>query len=335
MKVGFFLEKNMTTLLSFGEVLVDLLPVDNLGLTHQPIAGGAPANVAVGYAKLGSRSYFAGGISADEYGVMLTRELAEQGVDVSHLGLIPNAPTATVLVSLDACGERSFSFNRKDTADMLFSAANFDAINWSAVDIFHLCSNTFTETDIFNSSLYGLQQAYAQQKLISFDVNLRLSLWDDVSLLSRRVEQCLPYTHVLKMSRDEAEFLASDRGVAVEEYLQFCLAQGVALVLITNGAEPVHCFSKTFSFEVAVPQIKPVDTTAAGDSFVAGFLWQLGQCFEHENAHGYHTLIDVLSDQLSVQQAVKFAIKCGAMTCSVKGAFPALPSLAQVLAVIE
>ncbi|BFL81625.1 hypothetical protein LFREDSHE_00750 [Shewanella baltica] len=69
----------MTVLLSFGEVLVDLLPTDATGKHHQPIAGGAPANVAVGYAKLGGKSYFAGGISADHYGVMLKQALADQG----------------------------------------------------------------------------------------------------------------------------------------------------------------------------------------------------------------------------------------------------------------
>lgn len=325
----------MKTLLSFGEVLVDLLPTDTAGLEHQPIAGGAPANVAVGYAKLGGNSIFAGGISSDDYGVMLQQSLVEQGVDISGLALVPNAATATVLVSLDADGERSFSFNRHGTADMLYSATHFDAITWSAVDIFHFCSNTFTETEIFNSSLYGVKQAYAKQKLVSFDVNLRLSLWDDIHLLAGRVEQCLPYTHVLKMSHDEADFLANARGVDVEEYLQFCLNQGVTLVLVTNGPEPVRCYSNAFCFEVMVPKINPVDTTAAGDSFVAGLLWQLGQCFEQAGASEYGTLIDVLSNRIDVQKVVEFAIKCGAITCSVKGAFPALPSCAQVLAVIE
>ncbi|MGI2176489.1 carbohydrate kinase family protein [Shewanella ulleungensis] len=321
----------MTTLLSFGEVLVDLLPVDDQPSMHQPIAGGAPANVAVGYTKLGGRSYFAGGISDDEYGHMLTRELAGHGVDVSHLALVPNAATATVLVNLDANGERSFSFNRQDTADMLYSAAHFDSLNWSVVDIFHLCSNTFTEAAIFNSSMHGVKTAYAQKKLISFDVNLRLSLWADVNLLAGRVEQCLPYTHVLKMSHEEAVFLAGARGVDVEEYLQHCLHQGVTLILITNGPEPVRCFSQAFSFDVAVPCIQPVDTTAAGDSFVAGLLWQLGESFEHASAGDYDNVTEVLSSRAVVEHAVKFAIKCGAMTCSVKGAFPALPSLVALI----
>ena len=161
----------MSTLLSFGEVLIDLLPVGHSGLVHEPIPGGAPANVAVGYAKLGGRSFFAGGISADNYGVMLQDALAAQGVDVSCLTLVPDAATATVLVSLDAQGERAFSFNRQSTADMLYREADFDAIDWSKIDIFHLCSNTFTEKAIFTASLYGAKKAHKEQTLVSFEVN--------------------------------------------------------------------------------------------------------------------------------------------------------------------
>ncbi|MGX9462796.1 carbohydrate kinase family protein [Shewanella sp. A14] len=316
----------MSTLLSFGEVLVDLLPTDSSGLSHQPIAGGAPANVAVGYAKLGGTSLFAGGISADDYGVMLQQALTEQGVDTRSLALIPSAATATVLVSLDENGERSFSFNRQGTADMLYRSAHFDAIDWSRIDIFHLCSNTFTEEGIFNASLYGALKAHLQQKLVCFDVNLRLSLWDDISLLAGRVEQCFAFSHVLKMSKDEAEFLANARGVSFEDYLSFCLAESVKLILVTNGPEPVQCYSADFAFMVDVPKIKPVDTTAAGDSFVAGLLFKLGQI----NAQADSLLCERLANKDDVRQAVEFAIQCGAITCAQKGAFPALPTISQL-----
>ncbi|MBB1437629.1 carbohydrate kinase [Shewanella sp. SG41-4] len=317
----------MSTLLSFGEVLIDLLPVGHSGLVHEPIPGGAPANVAVGYAKLGGKSFFAGGISADNYGVMLQDALAAQGVDVSCLTLVPDAATATVLVSLDAQGERSFSFNRQNTADMLYREVDFDAIDWSKIDIFHLCSNTFTEKAIFNASLYGAKKAHKEQTLVSFDVNLRLSLWQDTRLLSARVEQCFGYTHLLKMSKEEALYLAQERGGSFDDYLAFCIAQGVRLILVTNGAESVLCHSVEFSFELPVPKIVAIDTTAAGDSFVAGFLFELGR------DEGYFTpgpLVQKLLNRVNVQTAAEFAIKCGAITCTAKGAFPALPVLAQV-----
>ncbi|NMH66262.1 carbohydrate kinase family protein [Shewanella salipaludis] len=318
----------MTVLLSFGEVLVDLLPTDATGKQHQPIAGGAPANVAVGYAKLGGKSYFAGGISTDPYGVMLTAALAEQGVATDYLAEVPNAPTATVQVYLDEQGERTFEFNRNGTADMCYSKQHFDSIPWQSIDIFHLCSNTFTETAIFNTSLYGAHCANAFNKLVSFDVNLRLSLWQDTSLLAERVERCFSHTQVLKMSREEADYLAQARKNSFEDYLQFCLAQGVEVILVTDGANPVQCISARQRFSVPVPQIAAVDTTAAGDSFISGFLFALGLELEYDLEH--LTLLQRLESRAHLEAAVAFAIRCGAMTCGQKGAFPALPTLAQI-----
>lgn len=325
----------MTVLLSFGEVLVDLLPTDATGKHHQPIAGGAPANVAVGYAKLGGKSYFAGGISADHYGVMLTAALADQGVATDFLVEVPNAATATVLVNLDEQGERTFEFNRDNTADMRYGNQHFDSIPWQGIDIFHLCSNTFTETAIFNTSLYGARCANAFTTLVSFDVNLRLSLWQDLSLLSERVEQCFRYTQVLKMSREEADYLARARETAgsngnnsFEDYLQFCLAQGVEVILVTDGANPVQCITAQQRFSVPVPKISAVDTTAAGDSFISGFLFALGLALEYDLAH--LTVKQRLASQAHLEAAVVFATRCGAFTCGQKGAFPSLPTLAQV-----
>lgn len=145
----------MTVLLSFGEVLVDLLPTEASDKSHQAIAGGAPANVAVGYAKLGGKSYFAGGISSDDYGAMLKQALENEGVATDYLAEVPGAHTATVVVNLDENGERTFEFNRQGTADLCYSQRHFDAIPWQQMDIFHLCSNTFTEASIFHASLYG------------------------------------------------------------------------------------------------------------------------------------------------------------------------------------
>lgn len=326
----------MTVLLSFGEVLVDLLPTDATGKHHQPIAGGAPANVAVGYAKLGGQSYFAGGISADHYGVMLKQALAEQGVATDYLAEVPGAATATVLVNLDEQGERTFEFNRTGTADMRYSNQHFDHIPWQGIDIFHLCSNTFTETAIFNTSLYGARCANAFATLVSFDVNLRLSLWQDLSLLAERVEQCFRYTQVLKMSREEADYLAlaRDRSLALardksfEDYLQFCLAQGVEVILVTDGANPVQCITARQRFSVPVPKISAVDTTAAGDSFISGFLFALGLDLQYDL--GNLTLKQRLKSKEHLEAAVVFATRCGAITCGQKGAFPSLPTLAQV-----
>ena len=315
----------MTALLSFGEVLVDLLPIDTGGTQHQPIAGGAPANVAVGFAKLGGRSLFAGGISTDEYGVMLQEALAQYRVATDYLVPFDGAPTATVLVSLDSAGERSFSFNRNGTADMLFRSQHFDMIDWELIDIFHFCSNSMTDDESFAATFYGVQLAYCKSKLVSFDVNLRPSLWSDTKLMAMRVERCYRYTHLLKLSRDEALYLADNRGVSLEEYWQYCIELGVECILVTNGDKEVQCVTSHTQFIVAVPTIEVTDTTAAGDSFVAGFLYAIAKDIEFDLAH--LSIRQRLESSDCLRIAIDFAARCGALTCSQKGAFPSLPHL--------
>lgn len=314
----------MSKLLCFGEVLVDLIPIDRQGLSHQAIAGGAPANVAVGFAKLGGYSGFAGGVSTDSYGAMLEQALADYGVNTQCLAKI-DAPTATVLVTLDEQGERTFSFNRHNTADMSYTKAHVERLDWSQWNMFHFCSNTFTDTAMFEVSLIAIKNAFRQHKLVSFDVNLRLSLWSTESLISERVERCLPYTHVLKMSRDEAKYLADAKGLSITQYIQFCLVTGVETIVLTDGGNPVECINTHYQFKVAAPAIQAVDTTAGGDSFIAGFLYALADL---EGSHIH--LIQSLSNAKWVKSAVQFAIQCGAYTCQHKGAFPAMPTLAQL-----
>ncbi|QYK02561.1 carbohydrate kinase family protein [Shewanella psychrotolerans] len=315
----------MTALLSFGEVLVDLLPIDARGSQHQPIAGGAPANVAVGFAKLGGRSLFAGGISTDEYGVMLQEALAQYCVATDYLIPFDGAPTATVLVSLDSAGERSFSFNRNGTADMLFRSEHFDMVDWDQIDIFHFCSNSMTDDESVAATFYGIQLAYCKSKLVSFDVNLRPSLWSDTKLMAMRVERCYRYTHLLKLSRDEALYLADNRGVSLEEYWHYCIELGVECILVTNGDKEVQCVTSHTQFTVAVPTIEVTDTTAAGDSFVAGFLYAIAKDIKFDLAH--LSIRQRLESSDCLRSAIDFAARCGALTCSQKGAFPSLPHL--------
>lgn len=328
----------MTALLSFGEILVDLLPSDDDPSVYLPIAGGAPANVAVGFSKLGGESYFAGGISQDSFGVMLKDTLQRYSVKTDYLADIETACTAKVEIILDDEGERTFHFSRNNTADLGFTEAHFAKVDWTNINIFHFCSNTLTDENIFNVSLRGLEFAKNAGSWVSFDVNLRQQLWLDMSALLARVEQCYRYTHVLKMSREEADFLAQLKGMSREAYLDFCFSQHVNVILVTNGADEVEILTATFTSQVSVPQIAVIDTTCGGDSFVAGFWFALTGGLARVEAYtgSYEPLsLNTFNEEARMHQAVSFAVKCGVKTCLQKGAFPALPTLDEVLSECE
>ena len=315
----------MLSLLSYGEVLVDFLPFTDNNPSYIPLAGGAPANVAVAYAKLGGTGYFAGGISEDNFGAMLLKTLKDEGVNTTFVKRVKDANTALVLVSLDDEGERTFNFYRHNTADTQYGKIQVDEINRLNVGIFHYCSNTLTNELMYDDTLYALENAKANNVVISFDVNLRQQLWHGLTLLPTRVETCIKKSDIIKLSRDEAEYLANIKQVDVESYINFILTLGTKLIVITDGPNAVQVTCKSFTVLIDVPKISPIDTTGAGDSFISGFLFSLAQSVE-ENEE-VNTLFDVIEQYDSIYAAVLFGSKCGAFTCQKKGAFTALPKL--------
>lgn len=316
----------MVSLLSYGEVLVDFLPSSvELG-GYLPLAGGAPANVAVAFAKLGGKSYFAGGISTDNLGLHLLAELNLHGVNSSYANIVEHANTAIVMVSLDADGERSFNFYRQQTADTHYQKENIDQINWSEIGIFHFCSNTLTTQQMFENTLYAVEKARSANALISFDVNLRQQLWADLYLLPNRVMACIQQSDVIKLSKDEAQYLADLYSLNIEQYVAKLLELGDKMIVITDGANAVQVICKNYSLSVEAPVIKALDTTAAGDSFIAGFLFYLTQ---HTSADEIKS-IQSRDMQSTIRNSIKFAAKCGAFTCQKKGAFAALPLIEDV-----
>lgn len=310
----------MTKLLSLGELLIDMLPQDSQNSAYLPIPGGAPANVAVGYAKLGGKAAFCGGMGDDYFAKQLTNALEQYNVDTEYLFTIEGAQTAMVIVSLDESGERSFNFYRHQTADLLLTNEHLKRINWDKLSTLHFCSNTLTNTAIAKTTVCALKQAKNNQKIVSFDVNLRYSLWQNSNDIEQNVHACYAYCDIVKLSRDELNFLATQRQQSADAYLQSLLDLGVKLVFLTDGPAPATVYHNVFTLSEAAPTITAVDTTSAGDAFIAGVLYYLNHS---DNAV---PLTDKLNDELIVKKALHFGLRCGSKACLAKGAFPALPT---------
>lgn len=301
-----------------------MLPQDANNSAYLPIPGGAPANVAVGYAKLGAEAAFCGGKGDDHFANQLSNALAQYNVNTDYLFTIAGSQTAMVIVSLDETGERSFGFYRHNTADVLLTQAHLAHINWQEISTLHFCSNTLTESAIANTTVKALELAKANNKLVSFDVNLRYSLWENTSDIASNVKACYIYCDIVKLSRDELNFLAQHSDTS-GDYIQMLLNTGVKLVFLTDGPEPATVYHSAFTLNESAPKINAVDTTSAGDAFIAGVLYYLN------NLGSDLPLAEKLNDKASVKGALHFALKCGSKACLAKGAFPALPVLADVL----
>src|SRR5262249_33912618 len=140
--------------------------------------GGAPANVAVGLARLGVAAAFAGKVGDDPFGHFLRNTFAGAGVDTRRMLLSNEARTGLAFVSLMANGERDFMFYRNPSADMLLRWDELPESLFAAARIFHHGSITLIAEPSRTATVVAAAHAREAGCLVSYDVNLRLPLWE-------------------------------------------------------------------------------------------------------------------------------------------------------------
>ncbi|RJU11687.1 carbohydrate kinase [Xanthomonas campestris] len=315
----------------FGEALIDMLALPPAGpdeaRTFAQYAGGAPANVAVAVARLGGAAHFVGMLGRDMFGDFLLESLQQAGVVTDGIVRTDEAKTALAFVALDAAGERSFSFYRPPAADLLFRAEHFAADGFAQAAVLHVCSNSMTEPAIAQCTLDGMRRARADGTIVSLDLNLRPMLWPQDVDPAPLLWEALALADVVKLSREELDYLAgtldSDASAVTQK-----LWQGHARwLLVTDGGGPVHWQTRVDSGQVPAFHVQVRDSTAAGDAFVGGLLFQL--------AARASTLEQLCADPAAIAEVIRFAAAVGALAVTRKGAFAAMPSVDEVHSLIQ
>jgi fructokinase len=315
----------MAEVLCFGEALMDMLAEPNG--SYRPYAGGAPANVAVALAKLGVDSAFVGMLAEDAFGDLLLKSLEAAGVSVEQVARTQAANTALAFVSLDAEGERRFSFYRPPAADLLFRAEHFRPERFQGAAAFHCCSNSLTEAGIAEATLEGVRLARTAGALVSVDMNYRPGLWPTHADARPRIWSLLREADVVKLSASELAYLAGP--MRSEEAAIAKLWEGrTRWLLITDGAGLIRHLTCDMEDTASTYEVKTVNTTGAGDAFVAGILASLVET----RAEGFDAF---LADEEQVDGALRFATACGALAVTRHGAFEAMPSRAEVEDLME
>ena len=185
------------TLFSIGEALIDMIP-SRVGCafdevpSFSPRTGGAPANVCAAFARLGGASSFLTQLGDDPFGHKIARELEACGIDLSHLVFTDKANTALAFVSLEKDGNRTFSFYRKPSADLLYAPEQIDLAWFRDAFALHFCSVSLVDSPMRHAHLAAIGAAREAGAIVSFDPNLRFPLWPDREMLRQTVLQFLP-----------------------------------------------------------------------------------------------------------------------------------------------
>lgn len=250
-----------------GDAVVDLLPESDGRLL--PCPGGAPANVAVGIARLGGISGFIGRVGNDPFGALMQRTLLTEGVDITYLKQDEWHRTSTVLVDLNDQGERSFTFMVRPSADLFLETTDLPC--WRHGEWLHLCSIALSAEPSRTSAFIAMTAIRHAGGFVSFDPNIREDLWQDEHLLRLCLRQALQLADVVKLSEEEWRLISgktqNDRDICAlaKEY-------EIAMLLVTKGAEGVVVCYRGQVHHFAGMSVNCVDSTGAGDAFVAGLL---------------------------------------------------------------
>ena len=304
-----------------GDAVVDLIPAHNSD-TYLKCAGGAPANVAVGIARLQGECGFFGRVGNDPFGRFMRDTLAGENVNVDHLILDAQQRTSTVLVDLDESGERTFTFMVKPSADQFMQPQ--DTPTFKHGEWLHTCSISLANEPSRSTTLAALAAMKAAGGFVSFDPNLREEVWQQPADIRDVVMQAVALADVVKFSEEELLFLTETD--SREAGLAALAPLAIPLVMITLGAEGALVVMSDAIVDRKESQtvirgisVDVVDTTGAGDAFVCGVLAYLSQHSDWQLA-------------ATITQAIQWGNICGALATTQKGAMTALPTQSALLA---
>jgi fructokinase len=251
-------------------------------------------------------------------------------VDTRALQIDPERPSRIVLVRRDACGERSFGgFSGErgqgfadQAVDAGALAADLDPLlaqaQWLLVGTIPLATAAST-------AALELVVALAAERGIplAVDVNWRPTFWGLAAeappspLALQRIRPLLEQASLIKCAAEEADWFFGHRDPLA---VHAALPQRPA-VLISDGPRPLHWCLGGRSGELDAFPVGVVDTTGAGDAFLAGVL------------HGFCRKPELLAgdgrggggDPCAVREVMRFASACGALVCRGAGAIDPQP----------
>ena len=308
----------MNGIISLGEAVVDFIPKDNNNILFEKNAGGAPANVAVGLSRLKTKSAFIGKVGSDSLGNFLFDKLRKEKVDISNMILTKEAKTALTLVTLDNKGERNFEFFVTPSADRLLTKDEIDDNLFKTYKIFHFGSISMINKQSREATKYALDLALENKMIISYDPNIRESLWNDIDNAKKIIKSVLGNVNILKVSKEELEFLTGLDNIK-EGAEQIKNKNGIDIILITDGSNGVYFYKEKLK-HVPSQKVKAVDTTGAGDAFVSAFLNRINDT----------EMINKISNE-TINSYCQFANYCSALVVKKQGAMSMLPKKEEVI----
>jgi sugar/nucleoside kinase (ribokinase family) len=248
--------------------------------------GGNGGNTSSALAKLGVPVRLYGRVGRDAQAETVLGLLREAGVDTAGVGRSDH-PTTTVVCVVNRSGDRLFLQRAGASADVTPEIVAFD--DGAPFTHFHL-ANLFSVPSIRGRAVEMLRRARGAGLTTSLDTG-----WDALGRWMEDVAPSLPFVDLLFANETEASHLTGER--SPERAAAVFIECGAGDVAIKLGGSGCAVFSESGAWEAPAYAVEAVDTTGAGDCFVAGFLAALHRGRDYEFAAQFANAVGAMSVQ--------------------------------------
>lgn len=284
----------------------DDVPLDDLAWS----SGGAGVNVATAFARLGGAARLLSRVGIDPAAGIALAAAARAGVDLSAVQRDPERATGVCFIVVSPNAERTFLSYRGANAFL-----TQQPLSWDGAAGAHVCGHALLSGPQRETALTFLRDAADRGVPLSLDLCLPL-----IEARGSELREILPMFDVVFANEAELYRLAFGESVTNDAAdFDGGAARGRALgartLVVKRGARGATVVGDARS-DIAPFSVVARDTTAAGDAFVAGFLWARGQGHDH-------------------RAAARFANAVGALAAAAPGSAGALPSLDEVMDLVR
>ncbi len=295
-----------------GEALIDMLlrEIEGEGAGYLPVSGGAVFNTAITLGRLGEKAGFFTGLATDLFGQQIEQSLADANVDASFCKR-HDLPTTLAFVKLTD-GHAEYAFYDENSAGRMITKEDLPSFG-DDVQALHFGAISLIP-DPCGSTYEALMAREAENRVISFDPNIRPSFIKDEGAYRGRMERMLKLADIIKLSDEDMDWLMP--GQTFEEVSAQLISNSASIVLMTKGSAGVDAVTRSGTFSAPAKDAIVIDTVGAGDSFNGGFLAGL----RRNNCLSKSALAEITEAQLL--DALDLATDVAAVTVSRAGANP-------------
>ncbi len=307
-------------ILVYGDAFVDYIADDCTNTSFTKYLGGATINVAAGISRIGAPSALITITGDDETSEFCRKEILREGVNLEYSIFDPVKRVSGVYVHLKEDGEREFKDYVDETPNLQVEPHQLQEEAFKRASIVNVCSGTMFEPTALKTTHKVVEMAKEKGAIIAIDANIRPLRWESEEYCRETVSSFFEDADILKLTDEELFFLTET--TTLEEGLAALDQLLVPIVLVTVGADGAYAVLNGEVMHVDVEKVQAVDTTGAGDAFMAGVL-------RYVHFNGLPTTPEEL------RKCVAFGNKLGAMAATKAGALTALPSYDDIKHLIE